>query len=479
MNEARAVQQAAEGHEAASSPGWRRPAFLALTTLAFPAALYTTVFLHEALGHGLLAWALGGQFYAFFVNPFGGVAYFSMPELGGWRTALIQAGGILVTLGVGAGLWVLAGRVRGLPARLLLLLIAGANVLNATLYVALDPLVSILTGGQKGDVVLLLSQYGIPAPPVALFGLAVSLWLTKRLCRRFLFVLGSSGLAPRSRRQALELLWTVVGPGLAVYLVGTVAAAWHLTSFSFASSIVQLVVFALFYAVGAGLTVRRWRPRVRQDPPTATRALGLWVTTLVLAVALAGLMVVFGPTDKLARGLLLRAPDSQAFPGWGVRTGLVVSVQPDLVADASGIVRSVPPRGSPLERALASAVNEAGPDESAILVGRVWLWWRLPGVRFLEDLPLQRAGEGWAIGSRVDLKGSQVLEELPGRGWRLRLEVPADAEGQLERVEVRLADGLQALASEGFQGSQGVLWWEPQAVPADTAYLTVDFARRE
>ncbi len=90
--------------------------------------LWSSVLIHEAVGHGLTAWAVGGTFDGFSAGWGGdGVAFaFAPPGAPPWKDLAVRAGGVVVVLLGGIACFIGARRARPGSVRGLALVITGA-----------------------------------------------------------------------------------------------------------------------------------------------------------------------------------------------------------------------------------------------------------------------------------------------------------------------------------------------------------------
>lgn len=108
---------------------------LFLLPVGYLALLFATV-VHELVGHGLTALALGGHFDRFIIHwdGMGWAAAYAHRDAPRWHEAVILAGGVISTLLFGAALLAVSTAVRPLLARMVVLLLAICCLLEAGPY---------------------------------------------------------------------------------------------------------------------------------------------------------------------------------------------------------------------------------------------------------------------------------------------------------------------------------------------------------
>ncbi|HEY3227150.1 MAG TPA: hypothetical protein VGK61_09180 [Planctomycetota bacterium] len=203
---------------------WRRlalvdGALLALAILASRAALL----LHEVVGHGLIAAALGARSVTLKLSLFGGGGVTPSgfdPSPAGY--VLFSLGGIAVNLLTGAAAWIVARRLkrRGLPYVFLLMLGAGSvgqalfYLANGFFYGEGDPTGFVGRGGDLAPYQWMWALFVLPFAATA--GLAARGYLD--------FLAGHAPVETPRRR----LGWTAATVGVATLAyLGLWAATWN------------------------------------------------------------------------------------------------------------------------------------------------------------------------------------------------------------------------------------------------------------
>lgn len=466
------------------------PGLLAFLALAQILASLLAAAIHEVVGHGLVAEALGGEFVLFYLSPLRGWAYTVDPA---GASDLVRAGGALA--GIVAGVPVLRWlRSRPAPDRATVPLatlawfFALATLVGETGYMSGEPIVRRLTGGEAvGDWDRIYQSLGIPfLVPFFVIG-PICIWLAARVMEeavRLVRVVRPSGRAP-DPLVAFLLLWS---PGLV--LRGAYAVAlWDRLGGPERSKLPGLVAFPILIALAA----RAWlavegrirRPRsVAPDSatappssahPEATHAgaahpraahpraarprWGLHAAAVVVPIA--AVLLVFGPVESGQRGVLVGRPGPNAYDL--VAQTLTVSgrVAPGGVLAFRFASRPRPDTGPPLRTRLTASLADVGPSrEAATTITRFVAAWNLDGAAVLRVGEIEREDGGWAWSADIEPASATPMIRL----WpltmfpenhidRLELVGLSSAESHTERGRVEdLGTRLVWTRGDGFEG---------------------------
>lgn len=436
---------------------------------------------HEVVGHGGAAFVQGYPLIAFYVSPIEGYAISEVPS------NLSTAGWVFFRLGGPAaqmllGLLALAAlrRSRRLVVRMFFFYLALFSIVATFAYAAAD--LAFMAGG--GDFAAVARLLGLPGPRLAVIAGIGGFWLTVRFGQMAHRSIDGFWPLP-SYRQRFAALCLVFYPGM-LLLVAYLAAVWRLLEPAWATTIalgqtMGLVVAGAASAVAAafpGASVRE------ETPPRASFVRALAAS----ALALVGLLLVFGPTGTTARAVLVRLPAD----GWMFEppvTNLDLTVSGDLEAAATftfKIVAAPFPSGqaSPIAGRIIEHLNRqpnawafydnfAARNVKAVLDGT--------GAR-----PVSRSvGRSIWVDGREDqgartvtvavaLKGSAHLR-ADGGVYELRVGVqtvdPIDGKKRVpERIRIAAGPGLRVIDAAVMQGSRktplvvrSVLIWMPDA----------------
>lgn len=374
------------------------PTFIFLAVAEYAATL-AALAVHELAGHGLVALALGGRFTDVYLSRLGGSASASAS---GSLNDVVLAAGALVTALVGAAAWVHARRrlrthgSRGLASTIVLWLLANEAILDSVGYMTLQPAIASLLGRGSGDWFLLSVGWGVS--PWLLFGpgLLLAAWLAGGLVRDGHEIVGH--LLPARRLRALWAYWLLLAPGTALGAV-YLAFAWRWLDRPLPLALAGLLGLPMLGALGA-LRLRRGDQTpsgaaVTASSPTAAPSGAMaWS---VACVALAGAVAwIFGPTERLRRGLALAAPTPDRYMEAAQTIRVEVDVSPR--AGHRLLITSSPRPGvgSPYRRRLTEALAEVGPSRASAseLTGFIARW-NLDGAEALSVGAPVRRGDAW------------------------------------------------------------------------------------
>jgi hypothetical protein len=472
------------------------PALLAFLALAQILASLLAAAIHEVVGHGLVAEALGGEFVLFYLSPLRAWAYTVEPA---GASDLVRAGGALAAIAAGVPvLWwlrtrrALAGTT--LPLATLAWFFALATLVGETGYMSGEPIVRRLTGGEAvGDWDRIYQSLGIPVLlPLLVIG-PVCIWLAARVMEeagRMVQVLRPSGRAP-DPLVAFLLLWS---PGLV--LRGAYAVAlWDRLGGPERSRLPGLVAFPILIALAA----RAWlaaegrirRPRTvapgsatASPPPSALpgaaylgaahpeaaylgaatpgAARPRWgVHAAAVAVPIAAVLFVFGPVESGQRGVLVGRPGPDAYDLVAQTLTVSGSVAPGGVLALRFASRPRPDTGPPLRTRLTASLADVGPSrEAATTITRFVADWNLDGASVLRVGEIEHEDARWAWSADVEPVSTTPMIRL----WpltmfpeshidRLELVGLSSAESHTERGRVDdLGTRLVWTRGGGFEG---------------------------
>ena len=359
--------------------------------------------LHEVVGHGMTAIALGGRFNGFFISPTAAFAETTVPDnLRVW----VNGAGTPVNLATGLVAWVYLRRTvdaRGARwlRRVALWHFVHLSLVMQLLYIGGLPLAAWWSGQRpQGDWGVVFNDAGIS--PLAAAAVALPL----AVCAGSSLAIVSLGLTPwpslaAGRWGAVRSYLSLAGPPtIALLIYALVVSPWARARdyFELGGVAATLLTAGLLGAV----LVQRYeedkgsRPRsrvaARGGPDQAVTPL----VTILLVAAVAALLILFGPTVSLRRGVAVQQPlDTDYFRGaLDIRAELVVGGQRG--AELSFVALAAPDRGSPYIRRLTRAVAALGPSAPAALEFTRFFAERNLGLSAtsLSELPT-RVSDGW------------------------------------------------------------------------------------
>ena len=270
--------------------------------LAYAGSL-AAVIVHEALGHGVTAAALGGRFAGLRVR-LDLMGYASVTSPPGARVAVL-AGGIVSTTLVGALLVLFSRRAKDPVAGLVLAVLAIAFLQEGPPYAVWNAAI-----GEGGDVGRILGIIGRGARawllPLAVLVYVAGTWAGHAA----LFRRAEDLLGPLSRGAA----WSVAGGVALVVFAGSVAFDWK-ALLGTTTPWPATGALALGLAVAAVLVGRRRREMARVDVSAGRWVLAVtaaWIVTALLSMAVA-LWLADGlpePSSHAAGAAGLRSPRS-------------------------------------------------------------------------------------------------------------------------------------------------------------------------
>src|SRR2546426_1870685 len=280
---------------------WRDPRapapFLALVVLTFVAARFVGVAVHEVLGHGLFAVALGGSFYGVYMSPVTGFAMLYLPVARPAADhAAIALAGIFADLVAGILVFRFYPRIRTFLGRLSALALLESFLVYTFAYVATGAWA--MEGGDPGQAVVIL---GAPHLTAA-FTVVGTLWAAAvgfAISREVLVLVGPEP-APYRQIGYLVLFWFGPLPLGALPNVASLASA-------------STVMYLLLLGIVAGAVVLAARHLARgAGLPALARPVGRFAPVAVAFLLVLPTWAFFGPTGGTATNLLIADPPLEA-----------------------------------------------------------------------------------------------------------------------------------------------------------------------
>lgn len=266
-----------------------------LFTFVFSLIIYWSSFLftfiHEVLGHGLVAILEGQNFYGFIATITEGLAFVTT---GGepWMDAMIAAGGIIVQFLFGVVVFLISFRLKGFTLRTVALLFAIMCMLTSGSYLFVGSMM------KHGDPVGISYFLNVPSEALAFLGLTLIVFVcfitfpefTKVLQNFFMF---------KSRRDAYVSLVLMFTMGTFPYFL--LSAMLGASMYPLMSFFLVVVLVLVFFAYA----VKKHKlpdTSLLQQRFMSWRGVG---ANLLLAIAVTAVWLgVFGPTVETAHGLL-------------------------------------------------------------------------------------------------------------------------------------------------------------------------------
>lgn len=340
-------------------PDPRAPgAFAVVVLVGFVVARFLAVALHEVVGHGVFAIAMGGSFYGVYVSPASGFAFVFLGAQPSAAASVTDAmAGILVEVLAGLLVLRLYPRARTFLGRLFLLLLLEALLVYSLVYLALG---AFEPAGDPAQAAAYLGLWSLPyaAHLVWAFGVIGAVWATAiavYLSREVLIL-----VAPRAtaRRQMLllSLFWftplaSAALPSLLFYAAASISAS-------------LVLYFVLFLGVGGAVFGIAAVLASRVAPSHATpprRPLGSLAPLAVAILVVVPLWIVpFGPTDATAHGVLFAEPPLAAEPSWAGSVAVNVDARIDAARNLTLAFRfkGILDTRSPLEAQAAASYED-------------------------------------------------------------------------------------------------------------------------
>jgi hypothetical protein len=346
-------------------------------------ALLCAVAIHE-FGHGVTALLLGGDFKDLFISSFGGQAGASAP---GRRNAAVLAAGSTAELlaGLAAWLW-LQQRLR--PIRpvphfdcmsILIWLFATQAVLGSLTYVTFTPAIQAIFGFTTGDWPLLLGTRPALHWIMLATGLAAAVPISAVFVRAAprLLAPAHAGIGRKSGsfavRAALAFAILLLPSRIWGIASAIVLLPWLDQSLAMIlGRSLHILLFAVAGALWIGWRARRTasgtvhaverspRAAASRDRTIAVVPVRYWNASLVAAAV--AVVVVFGPTEALRRGLVVSPPSADDYIGVAQQIRLQLTLLSSATPAVSVCSRPVPDAGSRYRRQLTQALASRGPS---------------------------------------------------------------------------------------------------------------------
>ncbi len=321
--------------------------FMALVIIFYTIARLLSVGMHEVLGHGLFAEAVGGEFYATYISPSGGFAAIHMPAgTAAWVTGIIYMAGIMVELVVGLViLFLVLPRMKTFTKSLFMIVLAEVMLVHSSLYIVLGTMI------PEGDTYIAAWLFGIPKGFFVIVGLVLSCLFVQIISLKVIDFISAHMIIrdDKAARKGLILFWL---PPLAViwssFLIPSGASAAEMKyAFYYGVLLLLLTLLSIFFI--SRIFTLKFRISDERGPrlDRVTAALAIFVVALVIW------MVVFGPSRSAAHGLLLKDPPveiEQSYTNYSVGN-IVIFIDANGTLDVSVRLKGVvSDRSSPLDR---------------------------------------------------------------------------------------------------------------------------------
>lgn len=411
--------------------------------LAFYISSIVMMGTHEILGHGVTGVLLGGSLRGFYLSFLLGVAYFTMPPgPGEWRFIVILAAGAGVNIAVGGVSWVLLDRVHGFAARMFLWLVAFVSIISSIIYIGAEPLLNMALHADQGDFSRIFLMLHIsPLLPGAVC-LVVGLWVTTRALRLAQGIV-QDHLATTRQTGPFRAFWQLALPGVVLTLLHFVVLWPWLDSWVVATDLFFLVVVLAYTGLGALVLARTGRHGRRdttaspvETPCAPPTRLGRWSS--VFALVAVAVLIIFGPTQRLARGVALQTAVPDGFLEVEQEAQIRVVLQPGGSTQLQVTMHPVGSSESPLAQRLADGALQAGPGPRQVtevldLVAAMLL--HEPKAEIFS--PARRIEDAWVM--------EATAAGVPRQEWTLQL--PPGATRWITRIEVE-APGVELVEAQ-------------------------------
>jgi hypothetical protein len=295
-----------------------------LFIFAFTVARFFGIVIHE-VGHGLMAIALGGDFFAFYASPGTGISYLYTESLSEANLILVSLGGIMAQVAVGTIILIAYKTRKNFMARLFSLQLLLVLLVYPFLYLGL----SVFFGGDGAQIVIEIQRVaGFDASTIlaassflvmAFFAHLVSLRVMAFLKDYFTLV---------TRKEAFYKFFLFFTLPLWMGLIGAALATSIIPLAFIQFFIAFLLVANLLFIVEAAYISWKYVPGERTR--RITRAIPGWESNSVISsfvVAVLVWAIVFGPTPSTAHGIMLKDPPLGAEKYFEDRVALNIDVR--------------------------------------------------------------------------------------------------------------------------------------------------------
>lgn len=333
-----------------STSAWGDSLIFILFILVFAVARFLGILVHE-LGHGLLALALGGDFYALYASPGTGLAYIYLEDLSWGERVFVDAGGVMFQLIIGVLLFISYPKFKSFLARIFSLQLLVVLIIYPLLYLGL----SVFYGGDGAAMVGEIKRNaGLDASlPLTALSLFFASFVAYFILRRILAFL-EDYFTLFTEKEAFHTLFLFFSLPLIIGFIGAILAisAIPLAYIQFLIAFL-MVAHLIFYFEAYFITKKR---KSMKEEKRKIRAIsGKESNTVILSFAIMAVLWLasFGPTPSTAHGLILKEPPIEAekyFADNADRMALNanVKISPDEL-EVEIIARGVMSQPSPLE----------------------------------------------------------------------------------------------------------------------------------
>ncbi len=281
--------------------------FVALVLMLYTIALFISVSIHEILGHGLAAMALGGKFYAVYLSPGSGYISFMLPEaVSRSQAAFVYMAGIMVEILFGlALLFLVFPRLKNFYASLFTLVLSATMLVHPSIYLFIGYFY------DRGDSHHAAAVLGIGGDIFVVTGMILTGIFVLLVSSKVLNYLGEfmEAESEHARTRILLLFWL---PPLLLGAVSGIASSILPSSAEPMHTLASAGILLLFLCIAIFLVPQFIEPQTARRMSVSIKS--------VFAVMMAFIMVmsiwvgVFGLSESNAHGLLVSEPPIRAEP---------------------------------------------------------------------------------------------------------------------------------------------------------------------
>jgi hypothetical protein len=295
-----------------------------LFIFAFVVARFFGILIHE-LGHGLMAIALGGDFFAFYASPGTGISYIYTENISDGSLILVGIGGVLAQVIVGMIIFYFYKANRGFAARLFSLQLLLVLLVYPFLYLGL----SVFLGGDGTLVVAEIQRMtGFDASIVlAAFSIILMVFFAHLVSIRIMSFL-KDHFSMITRKETFFKFFLFISLPLLAGFAGAIVALGIIPIASLEFFIAFLLIAHLQFVVEAAYLTRKRRHR--QEVKKKSRVISGLESNIVVSSFVVIIVIwaaIFGPTPSTANGIILKEPPLEAEKYFEDRVALNIDVR--------------------------------------------------------------------------------------------------------------------------------------------------------
>lgn len=323
-----------------------------LFILVFTVARFIGILVHE-VGHGLVAIALGGDFFAMYASPGTGLSYVYTENLSWNQRIFVDLGGVMSQAILGVILFIVYLRFRGFLTRIFTLQLLVVLLVYPFLYLGL----SVFYSGDGFLIVEEIKTYTQFDSSIVLVVASLSLasiagyFITRRV---FAFI--NEYFPLFTKQDKFLTLFLFFSIPLVVGFIGAIAAISIIPLKDIQFFIAFLITANILFFFASYLVLRK--VGVEKGAPKVKKI--KWISAKESVTILASFTIVtviwlaaFGPTPSTAYGVVLKEPPIGSEKNFADVTVLNIDIElsPD-EAEVSLKLRGAMMQSSPLERTM-------------------------------------------------------------------------------------------------------------------------------